>query len=204
MLTPKPCPVLSRGLWSDPSDTQPASYSWSRSPAVGPQGAWHTKGEKTRRGWVHTHTSSAVKHSWCHRLEGATYKVGWEVEFEELMSGLQQTGDQTRHQHFFSKFVDICCSSLTAGHLNRPLVCVCYNADSLSYRLIQDRMLKYKQEETSNEFNSLETKATEWEAASLKQWSFQIMDWFHDGPVRGRHIFHILSTLEDKVFLHSL
>ncbi len=75
-------------------------------------------------------------------LKGLTYKVGGEVEFVELVSRLQQAGNQAGHQDLLPQLVDVCGSSLTAGHLHRPLVCVCYNADGLSYGLIQNWMLQ--------------------------------------------------------------
>lgn len=76
------------------------------------------------------------------RLRGETYKVRRHVEFVELVSGLQYAGNQAGHQDFLPQLVGVCGSSLTAGHLHCPLVCVCYNADSLCYGLIQNWMLQ--------------------------------------------------------------
>lgn len=74
-------------------------------------------------------------------LNVLTYKVRRKVELVELVGGLQDVGNQAGHQNFFSQLGYVGDSPLAAGHLDRPLVCVCDNADGLGNRLIQYRML---------------------------------------------------------------
>ena len=70
-----------------------------------------------------------------------THKIGREVEFVELVGGLQQAGDQGRHQHLLPQLVDICGPPLAAGHLHRPAVRVGDDAHRLGYGLVQHRVL---------------------------------------------------------------
>ena len=71
-----------------------------------------------------------------------THKIGWEVEFVELVGRLQQAGDQGGHQHLLPQLVDVRGPPLAAGHLHCPPVRVGDDAHRLRYGLVQHRVLK--------------------------------------------------------------
>lgn len=162
VLTPEPCPAPSHAPWSVLSGTPPAFCSWSTVPAAGPPGAWCTK--KNRESHTQTDellmsplTSSdnTLKNHESHTdmigsllitlvqmWESCTHEVWRQVESVELVRGLEQVGHEVGHEHFLSQLFG--GSSLAAGHLHAPLICVCDNADSLGDGLIQHRMLHNK------------------------------------------------------------